>query len=51
VVKPDFNKFTALHAALWDTGAFVYVPKNVKVELPLQVILNQVNAVAAIITP
>jgi Fe-S cluster assembly protein SufD len=41
VVKPDHNKFTALHAALWDTGAFVYVPKNVKVELPLQVILHQ----------
>lgn len=41
VVKPDRNKFTALHAALWDTGAFIYVPKNVKVELPLQVILNQ----------
>jgi len=41
VVKPDHNKFTALHAALWDTGAFVYVPKNVKVDLPLQVILNQ----------
>ena len=41
VVKPDQNKFTALHAALWDTGAFVYVPKNVKVDLPLQVILNQ----------
>ncbi|MCB0131129.1 MAG: hypothetical protein KDD78_09780, partial [Caldilineaceae bacterium] len=40
VVKPDQNKFTALHAALWDTGAFVYVPKNTKVELPLQVILN-----------
>lgn len=39
-VKPEENKFTALHAALWDTGAFVYVPKNVKVELPLQVILN-----------
>ena len=44
VVKPDHNKFTALHAALWDTGAFVYVPKNVKVELPLQVILHQVRA-------
>jgi Fe-S cluster assembly protein SufD len=44
VVKPDHNKFTALHAALWDTGAFVYVPKNTKVELPLQVILNQANA-------
>jgi Fe-S cluster assembly protein SufD len=40
-VKPDQNKFTALHAALWDTGAFVYVPANVKVELPLQVILQQ----------
>ncbi len=45
VVKPDFNKFTALHAALWDTGAFVYVPQNIKVELPLQVVLNQsINA-------
>src|SRR5690606_29108356 len=41
VVKPDHNKFAALHAALWDTGAFIYVPKNVKVELPLQVILSQ----------
>lgn len=41
VVKPDHNKFTALHAALWDTGAFVYVPKNTKVDLPLQIILNQ----------
>ncbi len=44
VVKPDHNKFTALHAALWDTGAFVYVPKNVKVDLPLQVILHQARA-------
>ena len=40
-VKPDHNKFTALHAALWDTGVFVYVPANVKVELPLQAILEQ----------
>ncbi|MGL4647875.1 MAG: Fe-S cluster assembly protein SufD [Caldilineaceae bacterium] len=40
VVKPDHNKFTALHAALWDSGAFIYVPKNVRVELPLQIILN-----------
>jgi Fe-S cluster assembly protein SufD len=43
VVKPEHNKFTALHAALWDTGAFVYVPKNVKVELPLQIILHQAS--------
>jgi len=41
VVQPDHNKFTALHAALWDTGAFVYVPKNTKVDLPLQIILQQ----------
>jgi Fe-S cluster assembly protein SufD len=41
VVKPEHNKFTALHAALWDTGALIYVPKDTKVELPLQVILNQ----------
>ena len=40
-VKAEHNKFTALHAALWDSGAFIYVPQNVKVELPLQVILHQ----------
>lgn len=40
-VLPEQNKFTALHAALWDTGAFIYVPRNTKVELPLQIILNQ----------
>lgn len=44
-VQPDENKFTALHAALWDTGALVYVPKNTKVELPLQIILNQGSGV------
>ena len=43
VVKPGQNKFTALHAALWDTGAFVYVPANTSVELPLQVIMNQAS--------
>ncbi len=40
-VTPDANKFTALHAALWDTGSFVFVPRNTKVELPLQAILYQ----------
>ncbi len=42
-ITPDHNKFSALHAALWDTGAFIYVPKNTKVDLPLQVILNQAS--------
>lgn len=40
-VKPDANKFTALHAALWDTGSFIFVPSNTKVALPLQAILHQ----------
>ena len=31
----DEDKFTALNAALWENGFFVYVPKNVELELPL----------------
>jgi Fe-S cluster assembly protein SufD len=31
----DEDKFTALNAAVWDNGFFVYVPKNVELELPL----------------
>ncbi len=31
------HKFTALHAALWQDGAFLYVPKNVSVEAPFHV--------------
>jgi Fe-S cluster assembly protein SufB len=30
------NKFAALNSAAWSGGSFVYVPKGVKVELPLQ---------------
>ncbi len=30
------HKFVALHAAVWSGGSFVYVPKGVKVEIPLQ---------------
>ena len=29
------HKFVALHAAVWSGGSFVYVPKNVKLEIPL----------------
>lgn len=36
VVPPGDNKFAALNSAVWSGGSFVYVPKNVKVELPLQ---------------
>lgn len=30
------HKFVALHAAVWSGGSFVYVPKKVKVDIPLQ---------------
>ena len=32
---PTGGKLAALHAAFWSGGAFVYVPRNVEVELPL----------------
>lgn len=30
------HKFIMLHAAVWSGGTFIYVPKDVKVDLPLQ---------------
>jgi len=30
------NKFAALNSSVWSGGSFVYIPKGVKVELPLQ---------------
>ncbi len=30
------NKFAALNTAVWSGGSFIYVPKGVKVEIPLQ---------------
>lgn len=35
-VKPDLHKFAALHSAVWSGGTFIYVPKGVHVEKPLQ---------------
>jgi len=36
VIPPEDNKFAALNSAVWSGGSFIYVPKNVKVDLPLQ---------------
>ena len=36
VVPMSDNKFAALNTAVWSGGSFVYIPKNVKVDLPLQ---------------
>jgi Fe-S cluster assembly protein SufD len=35
-VTPEYNKFTALNAAFWSGGTFLYVPRDVEVELPLR---------------
>lgn len=45
-VKVDEHKLTALHAALMTGGTFIYVPKNVIVKEPLQVIYWQDEDVA-----
>ena len=37
-IEKGENAITALHAALWNGGVFLYVPKNVEVTLPLQAI-------------
>ncbi len=41
VVAVDENKFGALNSALWTSGTFVYVPRNVIVDKPLQAVIRQ----------
>ncbi len=36
VIPMADNKFAALNSAVWSGGSFVYVPKGVKVDIPLQ---------------
>ncbi len=36
VVKHDDNKYSALNSAVWSGGSFIYIPKGVKLEKPLQ---------------
>lgn len=36
VIPPTDNKFAALNSAVWSGGSFIYVPKGVKCETPLQ---------------
>lgn len=36
LIPPGDNKFAALNSSVWSGGSFVYVPKGVQVELPLQ---------------
>ncbi len=36
LVPPDDNPFAALNSAVWSGGSFIYVPKGVHIDLPLQ---------------
>ena len=36
VIPAGDNKFSALNTAVWSGGSFLYVPKGVKVDIPLQ---------------
>src|SRR5699024_6378455 len=35
-VPVELGKFEALHAAMWQTGTFLYVPKGVRIDLPFR---------------
>ncbi len=45
VIPMTDNKFAALNSAVWSGGSFIYVPKGVHIDLPLQAYfrLNQAN--------
>jgi Fe-S cluster assembly protein SufB len=36
IIPPEDNKFAALNSAVWSGGSFIYIPKGVKIEFPLQ---------------
>lgn len=36
VIPSEDNKFAALNTAVWSGGSFIYVPKGVQVDIPLQ---------------
>lgn len=35
-LEVDTNKFSAMHAAFWTGGGFLYVPENTEIELPVE---------------
>jgi Fe-S cluster assembly protein SufD len=41
LIAPDEpRKFAALHAAFWKTGTFVYIPRDVQVPVPLEILYD-----------
>lgn len=49
IAKVDEHKISALHAALINSGIFLYVPKNVQVELPVQSLFWQEDSQVGLI--
>src|SRR5699024_6892197 len=47
-VQVDEHNLTALHAAMMNGGVFVYVPKNVEIEEPIQTLFWQEDKEAAL---
>ena len=43
-VAPTTDTFTALHAAFWTSGTFLYVPKGLKVAAPLYSLIGMAGA-------
>jgi Fe-S cluster assembly protein SufD len=43
-VPVSSDAFTAMHGALWQGGAFLYVPKGVQVQVPLQALTAHATA-------
>lgn len=48
VIKHDEHRISALHTALWNGGVFLYVPKNVEIEVPLQALFLATDGKATI---
>jgi Fe-S cluster assembly protein SufB len=46
IIPPTDNKFAALNTAVWSGGSFIYIPKGVKVPMPLNAYfrINAMNA-------
>ena len=36
IIPPADNKFAALNSAVWSGGSFIYIPKGVSIDFPLQ---------------
>ena len=48
-IKADEHQIAALHSALWNGGAFLYVPKNVEVTIPVQALFYHEHASATFV--